>query len=337
VDGLAKSYGSVPALRGISFTVGAGEIFALLGPNGAGKTTTLEILEGFRARDAGRAEVVGLDPGDRATGRELRERIGLVLQDIAVEPYLTVRETIARNAGYYPAPRGVDEVIALVGLAGQERTKVRNLSGGRKRRLDLGLGLIGDPELLFLDEPTTGFDPAARRDAWQLVRSLRDSGTTILLTTHYMEEAQALADQVAVLSDGQVVAQGTLADLGGRATAQTQISFALPGGCRAADLPAWARPAVEPAAGPAAEPEPGGLITVAVSEPTRALHELTSWALHRGLILDQLTVEPPSLEDVYLRLTGPGSTARAGETRAGETRAGDNRAVRKRAGEGTTR
>ena len=244
VEGLAKSYGSVPALRGIDFTVGPGEIFALLGPNGAGKTTTLEILEGFRARDSGRAEVLGLDPGSRATGRELRERIGLVLQDIAVEPYLTVRETIARNAGYYPAPRGVDEVIDLVGLAGQERTKVRNLSGGRKRRLDLGLGLIGDPELLFLDEPTTGFDPAARRDAWQLVRSLRDSGTTILLTTHYMEEAQALADQVAVLSDGQVVAQGTLADIGGRAAAQTQIRFALPGGCLAADLPAWARPPV---------------------------------------------------------------------------------------------
>jgi ABC-2 type transport system ATP-binding protein len=333
VDELAKSYGSVPALRGISFTVGAGEIFALLGPNGAGKTTTLEILEGFRARDAGRAEVVGLDPGDRATGRELRERIGLVLQDIAVEPYLTVRETIARNAGYYPAPRGVDEVIALVGLAGQERTKVRNLSGGRKRRLDLGLGLIGDPELLFLDEPTTGFDPAARRDAWQLVRSLRDSGTTILLTTHYMEEAQALADRVAVLSDGQVVAQGTLADLGGRATAQTQISFALPGGCRAADLPAWARPA--------ADPEPDGPIVVAVSEPTRALHELTSWALDRGLVLGQLTVEAPSLEDVYLRLTGPGSAARAGEEgadglRAGRKRAGGERANRKRAGERTT-
>jgi ABC-2 type transport system ATP-binding protein len=340
VEDLAKSYGSTPALRGISFSVGAGEIFALLGPNGAGKTTTLEILEGFRARDAGRAEVLGLDPGARATGRELRERIGLVLQDIAVEPYLTVRETIARNAGYYPAPRGVDEVIALVGLAGEERTKVRNLSGGRKRRLDLGLGLIGDPELLFLDEPTTGFDPAARRDAWQLVRSLRDSGTTILLTTHYMEEAQALADQVAVLSDGQVVAQGTLADIGGRAAAQTQIRFALPGGCLAADLPAWARPPADPAAGPAAEPDPGDLVTVAVSEPTRALHELTSWALQRGLVLDQLTVEPPSLEDVYLRLTSPGASAPAGEegagdTRAGRTRAGARRADRKRAREGT--
>ena len=277
--------------------------------------------------------MLGLDPGDRATGRELRERIGLVLQDIAVEPYLTVRETIARNAGYYPAPRGVDEVIALVGLAGQERTKVRNLSGGRKRRLDLGLGLIGDPELLFLDEPTTGFDPAARRDAWQLVRSLRDSGTTILLTTHYMEEAQALADRVAVLSDGQVVAQGTLADIGGRASAQTQIRFVLPAGCVAADLPAWARPPADAGCGAAAEPEPGDLVTVAVSEPTRALHELTSWALHRGLVLDQLTVEPPSLEDVYLRLTGPGR--RQADWTDG-VRARRRGAGRKRAGERTT-
>ena len=323
VSGLAKSYGGVQAVRGVSFTVGRGEIFALLGPNGAGKTTTLEILEGFRGRDGGQADVLGLDPGDRATGRALRERIGLVLQDIAVEPYLTVRETIARNAGYYPAPRGVDEVITLVGLAGQERTKVRNLSGGRKRRLDLGLGLIGDPELLFLDEPTTGFDPAARRDAWQLVRSLRACGTTILLTTHYMEEAQALADRVAVLSEGQVVAQGTLADIGGRAAAQTQIRFALPGGCVAADLPAWARPGSDRAAAP----EPGDLVAVAVSEPTRALHELTTWALHRGLVLDQLTVEPPSLEDVYLRLTGPGRAATADGTRTGGRRADGRRAA----------
>ena len=319
VDGLAKSYGDVAALRGISFTVGPGEIFALLGPNGAGKTTTLEILEGFRKRDAGRAEVLGLDPGDRATGRELRERIGLVLQDIAVEPYLTVRETIARNAGYYPAPRGVDEVIALVGLAGQERTKVRNLSGGRKRRLDLGLGLIGDPELLFLDEPTTGFDPAARRDAWQLVRSLRDSGTTILLTTHYMEEAQALADRVAVLSDGQVVAQGTLADIGGRATARTQIRFRAPG-----RVPGRGPPGLGPAASgddAAGRRRSRNQVTWSPwrsAEPTRALHELTSWALHRGLVLDQLTVEPPSLEDMYLKLTDPGPEASAGEHGAGE-------------------
>ena len=245
VRGLARSYGAVRAVRGVSFTVGRGEIFALLGPNGAGKTTTLEILEGFRRRDGGQAEVLGLDPGDRATGRALRERIGLVLQDIAVEPYLTVRETLARNAGYYPAPRDVAEVITLVGLAGQERTKVGNLSGGLKRRLDLGLGLIGDPELLFLDEPTTGFGPGARRDAWQIVRGLRLRGTTILLATHAMDEAQALADRVAVMSGGRIVAEGTPADLGGRASARTRIRFALPGGwtgqtCR--------RSAVRPAA-----------------------------------------------------------------------------------------
>jgi ABC-2 type transport system ATP-binding protein len=189
---LRKSYGAVQPVRGVNFTVSRGEIFALLGPNGAGKTTTLEILEGFRARDGGRAEVVGLDPGDRAHGRALRERIGLVLQDIAVEPYLTVGETIARNAGYYPVPRDVADVIALAGLAGQARQKVKSLSGGQKRRLDLALGLVGRPGLLFLDEPTTGFDPNARRDAWQLIRSLRGEGTTILLTTHDMDEAQAL-------------------------------------------------------------------------------------------------------------------------------------------------
>ncbi len=291
VRGLTRSYGAVQAVRGVSFTVGRGEIFALLGPNGAGKTTTLEILEGFRRRDGGQAEVLGLDPGHRATGRALRERIGLVLQDIAVEPYLTVRETMARNAGYYPAPRDVSEVIALVGLAGRERTKVRSLSGGLKRRLDLGLGLIGDPELLFLDEPTTGFDPGARRDAWQIVRGLRASGTTILLTTHAMDEAQALADRVAVMSGGRIVAEGTPADLGGRASARTRIRFALPAGYPGPDLPAGAELA-------------DGLVSVQTSAPTQALHQLTGWALDRGLALDRLTVDRPSLEDIYLGLTG---------------------------------
>ena len=319
VSGLAKSYGGVRAVDGVSFTVGRGEIFALLGPNGAGKTTTLEILEGFRRRDSGQADVLGLDPGDRAAGRALRERIGLVLQDIAVEPYLTVRETFARNAGYYPAPRDVGEVIALVGLAGQERTKVRNLSGGLKRRLDLGLGLIGDPDVLFLDEPTTGFDPGARRDAWQIVRGLRgcgttilltthymdeaqvlaDRGTTILLTTHYMDEAQVLADRVAVMSGGRIVAEGTPSDLGGRASAQARIRFALPRGYPAADLP----PGV-------AAPE-DGLVSLHTSEPTETLHQLTGWALGRGLTLDRLTVDRPSLEDVYLGLTAAGGPAAA--------------------------
>ena len=302
VAGLAKSYGAVRAVKGVSFTVGCGEIFALLGPNGAGKTTTLEILEGFRRRDGGQADVLGLDPGDRATGRALRERIGLVLQDIAVEPYLTVRETIARNAGYYPAPRDVGEVIALAGLAGRERTKVRNLSGGLKRRLDLALGLIGDPELLFLDEPTTGFDPGARRDAWQIVRGLRGRGTTILLTTHYMDEAQALADRVAVMSDGRIVAEGPPSDLGGRARARARIRFALPAGHTAANLPAGATR------------EPGDdLVTVQTSTPTQTLHQLTGWALQRGLTLDRLTVDRPSLEDVYLGLTATTATAAAAE------------------------
>jgi ABC-2 type transport system ATP-binding protein len=291
VAGLCKSYGAVQAVRGVSFTVGRGEIFALLGPNGAGKTTTLEILEGFRARDAGRVDVLGYDPADRATGRALRERIGLVLQDIAVEPYLTVRETVARNAGYYPAPRGVGEVIDMVGLAAQARQKVRSLSGGQKRRLDLALGLVGGPDLLFLDEPTTGFDPGARRDAWQIVRSLRGSGTTILLTTHYMEEAQALADRVALISGGQIVAEGTPSAIGGRDTARARIRFALPEFCAVADLPLTATA------------DGDGLVTVQTAEPTETLHELTGWALGRGMVLDRLTVERPSLEDVYLRLT----------------------------------
>jgi ABC-2 type transport system ATP-binding protein len=290
VDGLRKSYGTVEAVRGVSFAVEHGEIFALLGRNGAGKTTTLEILEGFRTRDAGRAEVLGIDPGNSAEARALRERIGLVLQDIAVEPYLTVRETIARNAGYYPEPRDVDEVIALVDLAGHERRKVRALSGGQKRRLDLALGVIGNPRLLFLDEPTTGFDPNARRGAWQLVRDLREAGTTILLTTHYMEEAQALADRVAVISSGRIVAEGSPSTLGGRDMARTRIRFALPAGTTTAELPV-----------------PGvcddDLVTVETTEPTETLHHLTGWALRRGTALDRLTVDRPTLEDVYLRLT----------------------------------
>ena len=291
VTGLRKSYGPVAAVRGVSFTVRRGEIFALLGPNGAGKTTILEILEGFRPRDAGQVDVLGIDPGNRATGRALRERIGLVLQDIAVEPYLTVRETVVRNAGYYPAPRDAGEVIALVGLAGQARQKVRNLSGGQKRRLDLALGLIGRPELLFLDEPTTGFDPAARREAWDLVRDLRAQGITVMLTTHYMDEAQTLADRLAVISAGQVVAEGTPATISGRDQARARIRFELPHGCHPADLPLDAAMADD------------GLATIETAEPTGALHVLTGWALHRGEVLAGLTVDQPSLEDIYLRLT----------------------------------
>ena len=301
VAGLRKSYGAIHAVRDISFTVQRGEILALLGPNGAGKTTTLEILEGFRVRDGGVVDVLGCDPGDRTGGRELRERTGLVLQDVAVEPYLTVGETIARDAGYYRRPREVAAVISQVGLAGQERRKVRSLSGGQKRRLDLALGLIGDPELLFLDEPTTGFDPAARRDAWQLVRQLRAAGTTILLTTHDMEEAQALADRVVVLSGGIVAAQGSPAAIGGREQAKARITFALPGGCDAGQLPV---PAV--ATG-------DGRFVLETGALTRTLQQLTAWALAHGAELDGLTVERPSLEDVYLRLTTQGAPSGAPE------------------------
>jgi ABC-2 type transport system ATP-binding protein len=301
VADLRKSYGRVQAVREVSFAVCEGEILALLGPNGAGKTTTLEILEGFRTRDGGTVRVLGLDPGERADARALRERTGLVLQDIAVEPYLTVAETIARDAGYYAAPRDVGEVIAMVGLAGQERRKVRSLSGGQKRRLDLALGLIGDPELLFLDEPTTGFDPSARRDAWRLVRDLRTAGTTILLTTHDMEEAQVLADRVVVLSAGRVVAEGTPSSIGGRDTALARITFMLPPDTAGADLPL-----------PAAFDGNGSLV-VETAMPTLALQRLTTWAVQRGVELAGLTVERPSLEDVYLELTHDDAFSRAPE------------------------
>ena len=215
VSELRKSYGAIEAVKGVSFEVEVGEVFALLGPNGAGKTTTLEILEGFRTRTSGEASVLGLDPAH--AGSALRKRIGIVLQGAVVEPYLTVREVLQRNAGYYPHPRSVDEVIDQVGLHDKARARVKTLSGGQQRRLDVGLGLIGSPELLFLDEPTTGFDPSARRDAWEMVRALAESGTTVVLTTHYMEEAQELADRVAVISRGEIVAEGAPETIGGRA------------------------------------------------------------------------------------------------------------------------
>ena len=299
VTDLRKTYGLVEAVRGVSFTVEEGEIFALLGPNGAGKTTTLEILEGFRQRDSGDARVLGHDPGRRASVRVLREQIGLVLQDIAVEPYLTVRETIARNAGYYPNPRGIAEVIDLVDLTGQRKQKVKDLSGGQKRRLDLALGMVGNPKLLFLDEPTTGFDPNARRGAWELVENLRAAGTTIVLTTHYMDEAQVLADRVAVIAKGQIVARGTPATIGGRDSELTRIRFALPGGAALADLPVTTSTGVRTGA--------DGLVTIETDEPTELLHRLTGWAVDRGATLPELSVDRPSLEDIYLRLTRSGT------------------------------
>ncbi|MGH3152916.1 MAG: ABC transporter ATP-binding protein [Streptosporangiaceae bacterium] len=291
VEDLRKSYGATRAVAGVSFTVRYGEIFSLLGPNGAGKTTVLEILEGYRRPDQGKVVVAGFDPGDKRTGRQLREQIGLVLQELAVEPYLTVRESISRNAGYYPNPRDVGEVIGLVGLTGKEKSKVKSLSGGQKRRLDLALGIIGNTRVLFLDEPTTGFDPSARRSAWEVIRGLSGLGTTILLTTHYMDEAQELADRVAVISGGKILEEGTPATLGGRDVARARISFTLPYGYSAADLP------VQAAGGE------NGRLLVEADEPTEVLHRLTGWALDHGTTLPGLTVDRPSLEDIYLSLT----------------------------------
>ncbi len=235
VEGLYKAYGGVEAVRGIDFDVAEGEVVAVLGPNGAGKTTTVEILEGYRPRDRGRVAVLGADPADGSS--ELRQRIGIVLQECGITPYLTVAEVLTMHAGYYRRPRRIDEVIHLVGLEEKANSRIKTLSGGQRRRLDLALGLVGDPELLFLDEPTTGFDPSARRQAWELVRNLGQLGKTILLTTHYMDEAQALADRVVVIAAGRVVAEGSPESIGGRAQADAQIRFALPAGIALSDLP----------------------------------------------------------------------------------------------------
>ncbi|MHB8341220.1 MAG: ABC transporter ATP-binding protein [Mycobacteriales bacterium] len=298
VRGLVMVYGAVEAVRGVDFTVAEGEVFALLGPNGAGKTSIVEILEGYRHRTAGEVAVLGMDP--QTAGRRLREQVGLVLQELAVEPYLTVREVLARNAGYYPSSLPVGDVLDRVGLAAKARSRLGTLSGGQLRRLDLALGIIGQPRLLFLDEPTTGFDPGARRGAWDLVRSLRDLGTTVLLTTHYMEEAQALADRLAVITEGRIVATGSPDTLGGRDTSHTRIRFALPDGVDLAALPVLAE-----------EEAPGRALIVA-EDATRTLHLLTGWMIQRGMRLEGLTVDRPTLEDVYLELTGSGPGAGTG-------------------------
>jgi ABC-type multidrug transport system ATPase subunit len=292
VSGLRKRYGELEAVRGIDFEVAEGECFALLGPNGAGKTTTVEILEGYRDRDAGRVEVLGFDP--RRGGRDLRERIGIVLQSSGHFRELTVREVLDLFGGYYPQSRDSGEVIDLVGLAEKAGARVKTLSGGQQRRLDLALGLVGDPDLLFLDEPTTGFDPSARRRSWELIESLRDLGKTILLTTHYMDEAQNLADRVAIIAAGRIVAAGTPDSLGGRDEGEALVAFRLPAGTALAELPADLPG--RPVAGE-------DRVRLRTTEPTRALHVLTGWALARGEELDALTVTRPSLEDVYLQLT----------------------------------
>ena len=266
-------------------------MFALLGPNGAGKTTTVEILEGFRHRDLGRVRVLDTDPDNTARNRAFRQRIGIVLQELAVEPYLSVREVLERNAGYYPHPRSIDEVIELVGLTEKANARVKTLSGGQQRRLDVGLGIVGDPELVFLDEPTTGFDPSARRGAWDLIRSLSGTGTTVLLTTHYMDEAEALADRVAIMADGRIAAEGTPATLGGRDVGDAWIRFRLPSGWPASELPV-----------PATVTESGS-IEIQTDDTVKVLHELTSWALDHRVELVGLSVERLTLEDVYLRLT----------------------------------
>jgi ABC-2 type transport system ATP-binding protein len=278
VRDLRKSYGPVEAVRGLSFDVARGEVFGLLGPNGAGKTSTVEILEGYRERSGGEVSVLGHDP--QRGERDLKERMGIVLQSVGFYPRATVLESVVQMASFYPHPRDVHETIALVGLEGKHDQRANQLSGGQKRRLDLALALVGDPELIFLDEPTTGFDPAARRTAWEAIRSLRALGKTLLLTTHYLDEAQELADRVAIVKDGVIVAEGPPAELSPR-RAGYRVSYI----------------------------EDGRRVEVETQDPTELLHRLTGAALERGERLEGLSVARPTLEDVYLELTAEEESA----------------------------
>jgi ABC-2 type transport system ATP-binding protein len=290
VDDLQKAYGEVEAVRGVSFAVEPGEVFCLLGPNGAGKTTTTEVLEGFRLRTGGDVRVLGHDPARRE--RSLRERIGIVPQSGGLPSTLTVGEVLEMYARPYRRPRPVDDVVALVELGAARDTRVQALSGGQRRRLELGLGLVGDPDLLFLDEPTTGFDPHARRQAWDVIRSLCEGGKTVLLTTHFMDEAQALADRVAVMKGGRIVAVGPPAELGGRSTRPVEIRFRAPADVALPDL-----------AGATVTRKPDGEILVVAGHGVATTHLLTGWALEQRLELPGFSVSRPTLEDVYLELT----------------------------------
>jgi ABC-2 type transport system ATP-binding protein len=299
VSGLRMRYGDVEAVRGLDLEVGRGEVFAFLGPNGAGKTTTCEILEGFRRRTGGDVEVLGEDPEN--AGPSWRARIGVVLQESAPERDLTVAECLRMYAGYYPAPRDVEETLALAGLSARAGSTASRLSGGQRRRLDVALALIGDPELLFLDEPTTGFDPSARRAAWDMIAGLRSLGVTVFLTTHYMDEAEHLADRVAVIADGQIVAEGLPATLAGREHAAVEIRFTLPIGVALDDLPEGVRAAVDGSDGPRT--------LLRANSPVAVLGPLVRWAEDRGVELPDLEVRRPSLEEVYLALTTPSDRA----------------------------
>jgi ABC-2 type transport system ATP-binding protein len=289
VRGLRKSYGEREAVAGVDLQVSRGEVFALLGPNGAGKTTTVEILEGHRFRSSGDVSVLGFDPGRQE--RAYKERIGIVLQETGVEPYLSVRETIDLYRSYYPHPLATDHVLQLIGLTEQASTRVIRLSGGQQRRLDVGVGLAGDPELLFLDEPTTGFDPAARRGAWEMIRGLQALGKTIFLTTHYMEEAEYLASRVAIIRKGEIVAEGPPKALV-EADPTTTVRFRLP------------HDATDVIEGIEGAVMNDGLVAIETLAPTALLFELTRRARDRGWELPELTVTRPSLEDTYLRLVG---------------------------------
>ena len=286
VRGLRKRYAAVDAVAGIDLEVRRGEIFAFLGPNGAGKTTTVEILEGFRTRTEGDVRVLGADPAH--AGSEWRNRVGCVLQESSAEPGLTVRECLQLYAGYYARPRDIDDTVALVGLEAKADSLAEQLSGGQRRRLDVALALIGDPELVFLDEPTTGFDPSARRAAWEVIDGLRALGKTVFLTTHYMDEAENLSDRIAVISNGTIVAEGTPQTLGGRERMAARISFALPDG-------------VEP---PVPAKHVNGRVVIDSEQPLQDMKAIADWAIARGLDLADLDVRRPSLEDVYLQLTG---------------------------------